>query len=291
MIDSMTGPRRRGVVLPPAVLDQALQLPITRNLLPRSLGFQPHVTRHEIDRPEGLPEYILQYCLRGHGWCRIGGRFRELLPGDAVVIPFQAPHQYGAMEGKAWTSYWTHFRGEKAADYLLAAGITPNDPWFHLEPTIEMIGLLDTIMSLYQSGHARANLVAASTALGHFFALVGISREWKRAMPLSTSENLQRSIEYMQQNVHRVIRLFQLAQVARLSVPHYAALFKDRTGFSPMDYFIRLKIQRACDLLVNSRDGVEQIGHSIGYDNPFYFSRIFKKVMQVSPRKYRQMNS
>jgi AraC family transcriptional regulator of arabinose operon len=54
-----------------------------------------------------------------------------------------------------------------------------------------------------------------------------------------------------------------------------------------MDYFIHLKIQEACKLLVLSRLSISEIAYELGYEDPYYFSRIFKKVMGTSPLQYR----
>ena len=55
-----------------------------------------------------------------------------------------------------------------------------------------------------------------------------------------------------------------------------------------MDYFIHIKIQRACFLLDTTTLSVREIGSQVGYEDPYYFSRIFRKVMGVPPRAYRQ---
>ncbi|MCB0166075.1 MAG: helix-turn-helix transcriptional regulator, partial [Anaerolineae bacterium] len=66
-----------------------------------------------------------------------------------------------------------------------------------------------------------------------------------------------------------------------------ARVFKKKTGYAPIDYFIRLKIQKACELLETTDQQVSEIGHSLGYPDIYYFSRLFKKVVGLSPRQYR----
>jgi len=78
-----------------------------------------------------------------------------------------------------------------------------------------------------------------------------------------------------------------MARHAGLSVAHFSQLFKRQTGYSPVDYFIHAKIQHACFLLDTTPLSVSDIGLRLGYKDPYYFSRIFRKVMGVSPRAYR----
>lgn len=77
--------------------------------------------------------------------------------------------------------------------------------------------------------------------------------------------------------------------MAGLSVPHYSALFRRRTGYAPMDYFLRLKIQRAGQLLDTSALRVAEVASEVGCDDAFYFSRLFKKITGQSPRDYRNV--
>ena len=56
----------------------------------------------------------------------------------------------------------------------------------------------------------------------------------------------------------------------------------------PMDYFIQLKMQKACELLYSENMKVKDVAEAIGYEDPFYFSRQFKKHMKVSPLYYKE---
>lgn len=57
---------------------------------------------------------------------------------------------------------------------------------------------------------------------------------------------------------------------------------------SPLDYFIRMKIQYACQLLSQSNLKIKEAGEKTGYDDPYYFSRLFKKVTGKSPAQYKE---
>ncbi len=71
-------------------------------------------------------------------------------------------------------------------------------------------------------------------------------------------------------------------------MPYYSKLFRERTSHSPIAYFIQLKICKACELLDHTDLGVREIAIELGYDDPYYFSRLFKKIQGVSPSKYRR---
>jgi AraC-like DNA-binding protein len=79
----------------------------------------------------------------------------------------------------------------------------------------------------------------------------------------------------------------EIAKEFHYSSSHYTALFKKKTGLSPIDYFIRMKIYYACQLLTQRELIIKEIADKIGYDDPYYFSRIFKKVTGKSPAQYK----
>ena len=81
--------------------------------------------------------------------------------------------------------------------------------------------------------------------------------------------------------------LEEIAESVHLSASYSSALFKSSTGVSVMDYIINLRITKACDMLKYSDRLISEIAESTGFCDIFYFSRMFKKIMGVSPAKYR----
>ncbi|NBC64857.1 MAG: AraC family transcriptional regulator [Bacteroidetes bacterium] len=92
----------------------------------------------------------------------------------------------------------------------------------------------------------------------------------------------------MKNNVDQNLKLKELAEHASFSVSHYSTLFKKKTGFAPIEYFIHLKIQRACQYLDLTSLHVYEIAETLGYTDPHYFSRLFQNIMGVSPTKFRK---
>lgn len=91
----------------------------------------------------------------------------------------------------------------------------------------------------------------------------------------------------MAQHVNQPLQVAELAAQANVSPSHYFALFKRQTGRAPIDYFIRLRMQRARTLLDSTTASVKEIAVALGYNDPFYFSRVFKTVNRVAPTLYR----
>lgn len=104
---------------------------------------------------------------------------------------------------------------------------------------------------------------------------------------LATTLKIEKTIVYMSQHLNGPLQVATLAARADLSKSHFSALFKRHVGSTPIDYFIRMRLREACRLLENTEMSVKAIAYTLGYDDPFYFSRIFKSFNQITPSKYR----
>ncbi|HUA65951.1 MAG TPA: AraC family transcriptional regulator [Alphaproteobacteria bacterium] len=100
-----------------------------------------------------------------------------------------------------------------------------------------------------------------------------------------------RSIAYMVEHLNQPLQVSTLAAQASVSTSHFFALFKRQMGTAPIDFFIRLRMNHARELLDSTRSSIKEIAAAMGYDDPFYFSRVFKSVHQVAPAEYRRRNA
>lgn len=96
------------------------------------------------------------------------------------------------------------------------------------------------------------------------------------------------AIDYMQQHVSGKLTLSDMAAHVNLSASHFAAVFQKKTGFAPIEYFNHLKIQRACQHLQFTDERIKEISAALGIEDSYYFSRLFKKMIGVSPAQYRE---
>jgi len=102
-----------------------------------------------------------------------------------------------------------------------------------------------------------------------------------------SARRIEECIAYMREHLDQPMPVAELAALANVSPSHFFALFKRHTGCAPMDYFTHLRMQRACRLLDGTPASVKEVAAALGYDDPFYFSRVFKSVHHVPPSRYR----
>jgi len=102
-----------------------------------------------------------------------------------------------------------------------------------------------------------------------------------------SADRVQRSIAYMREHLNEPLQVATLAALANVSASHFFALFKRQTGCPPIDYFTRLRMQQASRIMDTTKASVKEVAAALGYDDPFYFSRVFKAVHRVPPSYYR----
>jgi len=115
---------------------------------------------------------------------------------------------------------------------------------------------------------------------------VDVERFQPSALP-DNDQKIDQSIAYMATHLNEPLNVAKLASVANISSSHFFVVFKRRTGQAPIDYFIHLRMARARRLLEETSMSVKDIAATLGYEDPFYFSRLFKAVSRFSPTDYR----
>ena len=264
-----------------------LQRPITRDLLCTRVGYQGPSPAHYIPRPTGSCDFIMIYCIDGRGWVEIENQERLVQKHDAFLIPAHLPHKYGADPDAPWSNYWIHFRGRQAGDYCKLIAHDASNPIFHLYYHEEVAAGIEQLYQQMGAVHTYSTLVASSGTLGQLLGTVQMRMRAAEQRSRSAEESIDKSVEFMHRNLSCKLTLRELANIAGMSMNHYGTLFGKRYYSTPIDYFNRLKIQRACELLTTSNLRVSEVGEQLGFPDPYYFSRLFKKIMGVSPRDYR----
>jgi len=94
------------------------------------------------------------------------------------------------------------------------------------------------------------------------------------------------AIAYIEANYAKPVRLADLASTAHMSLSNLHRDFKSATGFSPIEYLIRLRVMRGAELLRQGRLNVTETAFQVGFNDSNYFARQFRAVMGISPRKF-----
>ena len=277
------------VVLPRRVIAHALPQPLIGAMIPTDVGYFPKAAGHARARSDGIDQAVLIYCVMGSGWCRSGETELRVKAGELLIVPPGVPHKYGADERRPWTIHWVHAKGSLLEAFLQQLGAASRATVLFIGKDPHTVALFEEVLEVAEQGYAFSQLLQASQALSHLFAvLVRRARETARESD-DAEQRVAVSIEYLEQNLERSLDVNGLAKLAGLSPSHYSALFKAHTGYAPIDYLTRVRVHRACQLLDTTQNSVKSIAASVGYKDQLYFSRVFRAINEVSPREYRRL--
>jgi len=277
------------VVLPRAAVRQAEQNALLRGLLPTDVGYFPRASGHLRERLEGLDQALFIHCVRGAGWCELEGARHTVSTGEVLVIPPETPHRYGADARSPWTIHWFHARGSLVPQYLQELNISRERPVIFLGEDPQWLALFEEVLGAVEHGYTSRQLLQASHALAHLLAVMIRHRHESWHDQPDAPQRIAQTIAYMKQHLDQALQLDALSALARLSRSRYTALFKEQTGYAPIDYFNRLRIHRACQLLDTTGLSVKAIAAQLGYEDPLYFSRAFRLVNGAPPMEYRRL--
>jgi len=276
-------------VIPRSMLKNTMRDLLLHQLLATDIGWYPEAHHHYRERPNGAPEHILQLCVAGEGWYDIEGRREIVRTNQALLIPRDTPHIYGASETAPWSVHWVHFMGS-ITDYfprLLSDGV------YTMEVAPDTIEVLEQLFHecyrTFLGSFAWQRMVYVTQTLHNILGnLFFNNSSFSPVLRTNQSRNLDKSLDYLSSNLKKTLSLQDMADQANLSKSHFSRVFKNQTGFSPTDYFINLKVQHAAMLLSFTDKRIREISYEVGYQDPYYFSRIFKKIIGLSPTDFRK---
>lgn len=279
----------RSIVLPHTVMRMIEGDPVASSLFITDIGYYPKAKFHYRQREDAINEYVFIYCVDGKGWYSVKNRRYDVHRDQYFILPAGEPHVYASDEDDPWTIYWIHFRGELAQYY-----VTNIHSPFDVTPTkksriLNRINLFEEIFQSLDHSYAIENIRYAMATFQHYLASLRYIQQYREAVANADNGNdvVSMAIHYFEENIEHEITLKNVSDFVGKSPSHLSSVFKEKIGYSPLNYFTLLKIKKACEMLDNSGMKINQISLKLGYDDPYYFSRQFSKVMGMSPKSYR----
>jgi AraC-like DNA-binding protein/uncharacterized RmlC-like cupin family protein len=279
---------QKAVIIPRKVLKEQCGIhPVIKNLYITDIGFYPKAKGHYREREKGADEHILIYVIKGKGNVKIEEETIEMNTGNFVFIPAKSKHLYEADESDPWSIYWLHFLGELSENIIELMLQQHTSYKGNVDVNARRSQLFDELYLNLERGYSMENLCYVNMSLSHFLSSFIYGTRFNQLDIENREDSVNTSINFMQDNLHKPLSLQEIAKKINLSPSHFSYIFRHKTGFSPIEYFNHLKMQKACQYLLFTDMRVKEISDHVGLADPYYFSRLFSKLMGISPMEYR----
>ncbi|MFB4354729.1 AraC family transcriptional regulator [Microbacterium sp. LS_15] len=272
---------QRLCVLPRPLVDSALNTAGTRRLLVTDAGYFPHARGHRRVRPRGAAETVVLLCVAGRGTVTIAGESHALTPSTSIAISAGTPHSYEASDDDPWSIWWLHVRGTDAAE-LAAQTLGRQSPTTRLRAIDRVVALFDELVTVLERRLSPPQLLVASGIAWNLLTRIAADS----ILPGEGSA-LERAMRYLESRVDGNIQVAELAALVGMSPSHLSALFRQATGSGPAAFHTSLRMTHARNLLDTTSLSVREIATAVGYTDPLYFSRHFRRLHGVNPTSYR----
>ena len=276
----------RSVVMTKKQLKAIRNNPLIRRLYISDIGFYPHARNHYRKRKIGVSENILIYCIDGTGSISMARGIQQLQRNDYFVIPAHEPHKYWTSPRFPWSIYWIHFGGELGFYFKEFFGKVMSIESSSEARTEDRINQFNELLTALELGFSIQNLNYANLCLHNLLASFFFAETYRMVKGHRSSEP-SRSIYSIHAEKHRQkTQNTGLRKARQLIESHFSMIFRNKTGSSPLDYFINLKMQEAIRLLTNQSLKIKEVAYLLGYNDPYYFTRIFTKHIGSSPSSF-----
>lgn len=231
--------------------------------------------------------YILHYIFKGQGKLSYHNRTYFIGQNQIFVIPAGEVAYYEADAVNPWEYSWIRFQGPVAKDLLKRAGITDQSPVYTpMGSTVRMEEILKYLLE---------NYTREFDCIGHLYLFLQELIDHSDIFSIEiTDENslpdtyVKRVTKYIEQKYADPISATQIAMDCGLDRSYLSRIFKASKGISLQMYIQQVRIKKAMELLKEKDFSVAHTAYSVGYSDPFTFSKFFKKNTGMTPTEYKK---
>lgn len=240
---------------------------------------------HYFTERSGLNSYLMIYTIKGIGHLHYEGNDYDLKPGMIMFIDCNKHHYYKTDESALWEIQWAHICGSNINGFY-------DQFREHHSPVIQLpednvySEWLDEMLKLHTDGHIEREIRCSRLITNCLTQMLMDAQSY--SVPGHMPQIIQSVQTYLDHHYAESITLDMLSHQFGISKYHLSRLFRQYTGFSPIDYQISLRITMAKNLLQFTNKSIRIISQDVGIDNVSHFINVFKKREAMTPLQFRK---
>lgn len=251
------------------------------------LGGHPKGFAFDWQHGRMLEGFALLYISNGGGKFESRPNFSaSVKAGHAFLLFPNIWHRYAPDPETGWHEHWIGFDGEIARKWLRNKFISHKNPIIKINAEDTVLATFSRVMQ-----SIRANRPALQQILaGATNNLMGLFYSAQQAQPAADAQNanaIELAIARIQNEFDRDLNMKLLAQELGVGYSWFRHMFATHTGLSPHQYLLELRLVRARSLLVETQLSVKEIAMQTGFGDEFYFSRLFRQKLNLTPSQWR----
>ena len=260
-----------------------------RNQIPPGSPYPPHLDKHPasfqtVSVGRRINEYQMVYIPAGRGTLEVDDQRYPVEAGSLFLLFPDIHHAYHPDPATGWTELWVGFSGPQV-DALLATGIiSPARPLYRPGYQAKLVSSFQTIFEQVKLQPPLYQFRVCAEVMRLLAETLSLDR--LSSQPTRSQEIVEQAKAFIEAHISTVFDLERLGAEVRLSLPQLNEIFKSYTGMTPYQYCIHAKINRAKEILASGENSVKKISWQVGFDDPYYFSRLFKKKTGYSPSQW-----
>lgn len=242
--------------------------------------------------PKVYDFYLIHHVLSGTGSFTCAGQRHELHAGQTFLIHPDQLVSYAASEHDPWRYRWIAFEGRMAAMLVAEAGLDLLAPIVSTARNPRIKALYHSMMRTFRQGGRSAPIRAAGYLQLLFAEYATALSEPEDAAQQRGNEGealTQQVLRYLSTQYAEPISIENMADTLGYNRAYLSRMFKRQTGVTPVTFLLKLRIDKAHLLLRERLElTIEQIAASVGFQDPLYFSKQFRRFYGQSPTAYRE---
>lgn len=224
--------------------------------------------------------WVIEYVIEGDGYVILDGETHHVSSDMIYFLPQGKQHEYFSDSENPFKKIFMNVSGSLCEQLVLAYGLSEKY-FFYGKGVKSVFEKIDSVT------HSNLTDFEMQTVLQGLFVEI-LSKLSVSLIETKYSDEVLTLRNYIDANIEKIIPNSVLAGLIFRSVDYTQKLFLREFGTTPYAYQINRKITIAKNLLTNTNISVNEIGASLGYSDPHYFSNIFKAKTGCSPLKYRK---